>query len=241
MQSPGDKGFPLILSNTSLPCPLRQRYTPKAQVSCYLKPHTAATLTYGHSQIFFFSFQWGFLLRTTWPWWEGCIYSKDLGSNTRGSGFWGDSPTFLPVFLHRTRGSITSPSRSPGAAPIPQGQGVRWGKGGEEGAAPPSETQRDVLQPRLHGDAGEGERSPNTSFPTCRALGTSVATHLLPLTWARLTWAGAAGTPRQGAWAPSRSSSARPGGLRAPQSWAEMRVAPWPGSLKGVVAEASCW
>lgn len=43
------------------------------------------------------------------------------------------------------------------------------GKDEEEGAAPPSETQRDVLQPLLYGDAGEGAVRTNTSFPTCRA------------------------------------------------------------------------
>lgn len=49
--------------------------------------------------------------------------------------------------------------------PLPSGAGElhpnpragMWGGGREEeGAAPPTETQRDVLQPRLHGDAGEG-------------------------------------------------------------------------------------
>lgn len=133
---------------------------------------------------------------------EGLCAPQGPGANTSSSVFvffffggWGIQPRLPPPLL-------MAPGTPP---PRPRGTGQRWpnprarlwGKGEEEGAAPPSETQRDALQPWLHGDAGEGERAPKDFLP--------------PLTWARLTWAGAAGTPRQGVWAPSRSSSARPG------------------------------
>lgn len=144
-------------------------HTPKAPVvtqSCRMQ----APLTFGHPQFFL---SWGGHLRTQLGLWErtstSLYSSKNLRSNVPGLLYWGDS---LP------------PSPSPGyrnysfpgseAVPKSQGWGGRWGKGEEEGAAPPSETQRDVLQPRLHGDAEEGERALWTSFPTCGTLGTSV-------------------------------------------------------------------
>lgn len=92
--------------------------------------------------------------------------------------------------------------------PKPQSWGGEWGKG-EEGAAPPSETQRDVLQPGLHGDAEEGERTLITSFPTCRALGTSVATHLPPSPGSRLPGLGPRG--RRGRGSGRRVGPRQPG------------------------------
>lgn len=98
-----------------------------------------------------FSSQDGLHLRTPPSLGGRGIYTSRTEDPRSHFGRWPPHP-----LLPGARGSATTAPRSQEAAPKPQGQGVGWGKGEEEGAAPPSETQRDVLQPQLHGDAGEG-------------------------------------------------------------------------------------
>lgn len=86
------------------------------------------------------------------------------------------------------------------------------GRGGGGGSS--SETQRDVLQPGLHGDAGGG-RAPQ--IPHLQPDGRTIE---------RLTWAGAAGTTRRGVSAPCRGRLPGPGGLRAPLPRAGVQALP---------------
>jgi hypothetical protein len=117
--------------------------------------------------------------------------------------------------------------------PKSQGWGGRWGKGEEEGAAPPSETQRDVLQPRLHGDAEEGERALWTSFPTCRTLGTSVPLTCRPSPGSHLPGLGPRGRRGRG---PGRRVDLRLPGPRGAQGTTTTMSRDAEGVARGLVA-----
>lgn len=181
--------------------------------------------------------------------WGGVYYySKDQGSKKPQvhSFCGGDSP---PSSLFRgIRCSATTPRWGQGAAPKPQGWGVGWGRTRRRGRLLQARHKETSFSLCSMATLGRGQCAPILPSPPA-GLGTSAATHLLPITKAWLTWAGASRTPRQGAWAPSRFLSAWPGGLRAPQPWAGMRRAPrgaqspWSSSFERVlllVRDISC-
>lgn len=148
------KGIPPILSNTPLPCLLQTKTHTQSPIHHPRATHCRPPHLWT-PQIF--SSQGGASLENSaWPLGEGYIHSKDQGSNSSRLTILGGGLLTLFPLLCGARVSATTPPQGREAVPKPQGQGVGWGKGEEEGAAPPSETQRDVLQPRLHGDAGEG-------------------------------------------------------------------------------------
>lgn len=117
--------------------------------------------------------------------------------------------------------------------PKSQGWGGRWGKGEEEGAAPPSETQRDVLQLRLHGDAEEGERALRTSFSTCGTLGTSVPLTCRPSPGFHLPGLGPRGRRGRG---PGRRVDLRLPGPRGAQGTTSTMSRDAEGVARGLVA-----
>lgn len=158
------------------------------------------------------------------------IYTPRTGGPTvPESQFWGGG---LSTLFPPSVAQAALPPFPLGPGSCAQTPGLGWGVGkgrGGGGGSSKRDTKRRPSASAPWRRWGGGNAHPILPSPPA-GLGTSAATHLLPLTWARLTWAGAAGTPRQGAWAPSRFSSARPGvgGLRAPRPWAGMRRAPRP-------------
>lgn len=201
----------------------RQRHTPKAPVITRLGPHTRGPLTCEHPQILS---QEGVHLRAQpghggWGWGD-YKYSKDRGSNCSrlsgvcvflwGGGLCGAGGGILPSFpLSLAHGALPLPlpwGRELG--PNPKAR-VRGG-GREEGARLRQARHKETsFSLGSMATLGRGQSARDSTAPTCRSRGLGGHSPA-GLTWAWLTCAGAAGTPRRGAWAPSRFPSARPGG-----------------------------
>lgn len=156
--------------------------------------------------------------------------------------FWGGTLHSTPLSV--AQGALPPPPS--GARELhPNPRARVWGGGREEeGAAPLTETQRDVLQPRLHGDAGGGASThPILPFPPA-GLAASATTHLGPayLGWGR----GDAAAGGLGAVSvfvsPARGGSGLHNhGLGGMRRRREGLSCPRPGAPGGGVPEASCW